>query len=195
MSELIGGYGELIKKDFFPVKSVYHVARNRVLNGDHVNPSSSKALWTSIWNASIPSKVKICAWKACANILLSCSRLSERGVNLDTSCPMCDEVVETLKYALRDCTVATEALHILSLPMAISANPSSEIHSWLLHQVSVLSKTDFAKLLMIIWSIWCNRNARIWGDVYKSSSDFVPVTLAYWAEYRVVHVSSNIHSI
>lgn len=67
---------------------------------------------------------------------------------------MCDEVVESPLHALRDCTVAVEAINCAFSPMLLTTASQPGIHQWFLHQVRALSKTDFAKLLMLIWSIW-----------------------------------------
>ncbi|XP_004293135.1 PREDICTED: uncharacterized protein LOC101306887 [Fragaria vesca subsp. vesca] len=78
------------KKGKFIVKSAYHLARKRVLNHD-THPNSSFLLWNRLWKAPVPSKVKICAWKAALNILPTRSRLSERGIDIDTQCSFCAE--------------------------------------------------------------------------------------------------------
>ncbi|KAL6214411.1 hypothetical protein ACLB2K_013845 [Fragaria x ananassa] len=56
------------KKGKFTVKSAYHLARKHVLDHE-VTPNPSSLLWNKIWKAHVPSKVKVCAWKAASNIL------------------------------------------------------------------------------------------------------------------------------
>ncbi|XP_062014569.1 uncharacterized protein LOC133731138 [Rosa rugosa] len=72
------------KRGQFSVKSAYHVARIRILNDNSSTPNPSASLWRQLWTAPVPSSVKICAWKAASNILPTRSRLSERGIDLDT---------------------------------------------------------------------------------------------------------------
>ncbi|XP_062028441.1 uncharacterized protein LOC133744326 [Rosa rugosa] len=87
------------KKGGFTIKSAYHIARDRVLGENSGMPNSSAELWNWIWQAPVPRKVKICVWKAASNILPSRSRLSERGIDIDTQCPFCDEEIESPLHA------------------------------------------------------------------------------------------------
>ncbi|KAK9929437.1 hypothetical protein M0R45_026537 [Rubus argutus] len=180
------------KRGIFSVKSAYHVARAQVLNECSSSPNPSTNLWNGIWSAQVPGKVKICAWKACANILPTRGRLSERGIDIDTQCPLCDEEVETPMHVLRDCTIASEVLSIAPLALVTSATIHSCVHSWLLDQLRHLSKSSFSLLLMLLWAIWRNRNSTVWDEVSKSASDIVPVTMGWWEEFRSVHTSSNV---
>lgn len=86
-----------------------------------------------------------------------------------------------------------EAEALSFLPLSQTPTPPLEIHSWLLYQVNNLSKHDFATLLMIMWSIWCNRNACVWENSSKPVSEFVPLTLAYWNDYKNVYTVRTIH--
>lgn len=178
------------KHGFFSVKSTYHVACALILNEDSTSPNPSASLWNGIWNAQVPGKVKICVWKACVNILPTRSRLSERGIDIDTQCPLCDEEVESPLHALRDCLIASEALRNVSLAPLPAANQFSNVHEWLLHQVGHLSKNSFSILLMLVWAIWRNRNSMVWDEISKPTIKFVPLTLGWWEEFRTAHASS-----
>ncbi|KAL6200741.1 hypothetical protein ACLB2K_030522 [Fragaria x ananassa] len=93
-----------------------------------LNPSVK--LWHKIWDAPVPSKVKICGWKAAANILPSRSRLSQRGIDIDidTHCPLCDEEVETPIHALRDCAHAETFLQLAHVPVQLAG---TNVFDWL----------------------------------------------------------------
>lgn len=127
---LTDGYGRRISVVFFfSVKSAYHVARARVLNEGYSSfPNPSASLWKRIWNAPVPGKGKICAWKACANILPTWSRLSERGLDIDTQCSLCDEEVESPLHALCDCLIASEVLTSAPIVQHPSASQHSSVH-------------------------------------------------------------------
>ncbi|XP_024178589.1 uncharacterized protein LOC112184556 [Rosa chinensis] len=175
------------KKGRFTVKLAYHVAQHRVL-ADHssaLNPS--EALWNQLWKASVPNTVKICAWKAAANILLTRSRLSERGIDLDTQCPLCDEDVETLIHAVRDCPHAASLIEGANLPL-VSA--PTNVADWLV-TVHNLTPQNFAPSLMILWATWRNRNAKVWDGDFKQAFEVVPMTLGWWKDYKAAHVATQ----
>ncbi|KAL6213947.1 hypothetical protein ACLB2K_013386 [Fragaria x ananassa] len=88
------------RKGRFSVKLAYHVARRQIQNEDDDEPNPSARLWKHLWKAPVPGKVKICVWKATSNILPKRNRLSQRGIDIDTVCPLCDEEVESPLHAL-----------------------------------------------------------------------------------------------
>ncbi|KAL6175961.1 hypothetical protein ACLB2K_052599 [Fragaria x ananassa] len=136
----------------FSIKTAYHLARRRVLDYGSV-PNPSSLLWNNIWKDKVPSKVKVCAWKAASNILPTRSRLSEWGVDIDTQCPICEEEVESPIHALRDCSHATECLHLAQVPLLLYSN---SVYDWLVSAVFV--PTIFPILLMNLWAVWRSRN-------------------------------------
>lgn len=83
------------------------------------------------WSSQVLGIVKIGAWKAWASILPTHGRLSERGIDIDTQCPLCDHEVETQLRALHDCMVAFEALNIMPLALFQSTNQQANVQSWL----------------------------------------------------------------
>ncbi|XP_024190158.1 uncharacterized protein LOC112194141 [Rosa chinensis] len=145
------------KKGQFTVKSAYHVARNRILTDHSTTPNPSASLWRRLWNSPVPGSVKVCAWKAASNVLPTRSRLSERGIDLDTQCPLCDEEVETPIHAVRDCPHAISLLQGANLPLVSSP---TTVTDWLSF-VSLSTPQFFASTLMILWATWRNRNAKV----------------------------------
>lgn len=87
-------------KMLFSVKSACKVA---ISLRDLASPSNQSTIGTSTWNkhwrASIPWKVKICAWKACLNILPTRSNLEKKGVAMDNICVLCSSSSESMLHA------------------------------------------------------------------------------------------------
>ncbi|KAL6209658.1 hypothetical protein ACLB2K_020598 [Fragaria x ananassa] len=128
------------KKGKLTVKSAYHLARKRVLDHE-VTQNPSSLLWNKIWKAPVP-------WKAASNILPTRSRLSERGVDIDTQCPFCEEEVESSIHALRDCNHAVECFTLAQIPPL----PSTTVYDWLVLSVSIFPAL-FPTILMLLWAI------------------------------------------
>lgn len=149
------------KRGVFSVKSAYHIARAQVLNEDSSLPNPCASLWKGIWNAQVPGQVKIYVWKACVNILPTRSRLCERGIDIDTHCPLCDEEVESPLHALCECSTASEVLLNAHVALPPSAPQHHNIREWFITQVNSLPKTSFSILLMMVWAIWRNRNSMV----------------------------------
>lgn len=64
--------------------------------------------------------------------------MSERGIDVDTQCPLCDEEVTTPLHALQDCKTIFEVLTQASIALLPSASPTSHVQQWLLDQVTLI---------------------------------------------------------
>ncbi|TQE13774.1 hypothetical protein C1H46_000781 [Malus baccata] len=66
---------------------------------------SSKVL-RKIWNACVPGKVMICAWRAYMNALPTHGNLVRRMVAVENVCGICGGYGESTEHVLRDCSLA-----------------------------------------------------------------------------------------
>ncbi|XP_024175421.1 uncharacterized protein LOC112181217 [Rosa chinensis] len=90
---------------------------------------------------------------------------SERGIDLDTQCPLCDEEIETPLHAVRDCPHASSLFQGANLPLFLA--PTS-VADWLL-----------------------NRNAKVWEGDFQQASQIVPLTLGWLEEYKAALSSTR----
>lgn len=161
------------KKGEFSVKSAYKVAYNlsHVAQSQFV-PTSTPSFWKKFWKAKIPGKVRVCLWKACINILPTRARLVSRHVPITQNCVLCDGASETVEHICRDCPYVSEVIGTHpQLSLLVSSLPlSTEVSfgEWLVDISLQLSSTLFEVLLMLIWAIWKERNARVWDGVFSS---------------------------
>ena len=99
------------KRGEFTVKSAYYIAFKVVdfvevaecSNGDPRTP-----FWRKLWHLEVPAKIRIFAWKACMNALLTKLNLYKRGINTDVICPICDHGIETILHSLVFCDLARQ---------------------------------------------------------------------------------------
>nr|XP_011465871.1 PREDICTED: uncharacterized protein LOC105351944 [Fragaria vesca subsp. vesca] len=176
------------KKGKFTVRTAYHLARRRGLDEHSTVPNPSSTLWNKLWTAQVPEKVKICVWKAASNILPTRSRLSERGIDIDTQSPSCEEEVESPIHTLSDCDHATSFLQVAAI---LQMQQASSVYDWLVAYSSI-HQNSFDTLMMIMWAIWRNRNAKVWENVVKQASEVVPITLGWWEEFKATHSSTRL---
>lgn len=68
----------------------------------------------------------------------------------------------------------------------------------MLEQASSLAPDIFAKLLMIIWSLWRNRNDKLWKNTEKPAPLLVAMRMAWYENFfqanKTVFVSSGHNS-
>ncbi|GAU48622.1 hypothetical protein TSUD_133530 [Trifolium subterraneum] len=62
--------------------------------------------WSWLWHIPAPEKIKFFLWTALHKALPTKAMLSHRGILHDSSCPRCNNNVETTIHCLRDCDFA-----------------------------------------------------------------------------------------
>ncbi|KAK9009204.1 hypothetical protein V6N11_035749 [Hibiscus sabdariffa] len=120
-------------------------------------------LWKAIKQLPTLPKVCIFAWRLGQDCLLIGSRVWAAGLG-DGLCPLCSSVVETPLHAFRDCTDAVEALRLGGFPDAVISSSASTMLDWLVASAGLLSRSDFAKLLLLLWNMWNRRNSLVHGS-------------------------------
>ncbi|KAM1884835.1 hypothetical protein ACFX14_037585 [Malus domestica] len=97
----------------FIVQSAYHVAKSLVSStragasgsNSKLDDGRSKLL-RKIWNAYVPRKFRICAWRACMNVLPTQTNLVRRQVDVENVCNICGCYGESTEHVFRDCNLA-----------------------------------------------------------------------------------------
>ncbi|KAL6143547.1 hypothetical protein ACLB2K_054242 [Fragaria x ananassa] len=130
-----------------------------------------KPLWDSLWNARVPGRVKICAWKASMDILPTRAHLHQKGMSLKhRGCMFCDDnSLESSLHVLKDCPYATSVWFSSALAIRTSELQCITVKDWLLHLSIALPASQFAMLMMTLWSIWNERHSLLLGKCKKLS--------------------------
>ena len=108
----------------FSVRSAYHLATEVQyavgLGSSSGNPSGRRPIWQRIWNANVPLKMKIMAWKAASGALATNECKKFRHISIQDSCPICGREKDTSFHALVSCmharAVWTQMRDIWRLP-------------------------------------------------------------------------------
>lgn len=185
---------KLEKRGFFSVKSCYRIARDEVLG--NVLSSSSQGdpfspLWKTLWSAKVPSKVSVCVWRACQNLLPTRAKLISKGYVGDTSCLLCSHPYETVGHVMCECPTAKSIIE--GYPFLIQAQASQScFKEWMLAQAVFLSSENFARLMMFIWSFWKNRNDKLWNNVEKSPQVLISITMSWYEEFLQASHSATV---
>ncbi|XP_062014381.1 uncharacterized protein LOC133730890 [Rosa rugosa] len=178
------------KKGFYSVKTAYWIARAKVL--EHVLTSTSQGnpyaeLWKRLWKAKVPGKVQICIWRACSNLLPTKVKLSTKGYEGDLQCILCPHAYEVISHVLCKCPTAAAILTAPPFNLGRSLVPHVEFKDWLLDHALHLKKEVFAKLLMMLWALWKNRNNMLWNNTTHPADALVLSTLAWFDDFSRIH--------
>ena len=88
---------------------------------------SLQPMWKKIWTMKVPPKVRVYAWRACADILPTKKRLQDKGIELDLRCYLYQAEVETVQHLFSECPLMTVALHVAGI---ISHPTKEEEETW-----------------------------------------------------------------
>ena len=175
------------KKGFFSVKSAYWIARTNVMakvltstsEGDSFQP-----LWSSIWKAKVPGKVQICVWRACHDLLATRDRLLTKGYDGEVTCLLCPHPYEEVSHLFCKCPTAYNILTSAPFNLQNSLLPRINFKEWMLERALTMKQNIFEQLLMIIWSLWRNRNNKFWSGTQQTSIDVSLSSKAWLGEFQ-----------
>ncbi|XP_024200495.1 uncharacterized protein LOC112203810 [Rosa chinensis] len=167
----------------------YFVARDLALGLILAPPppiDSYKAIWKAIWDAKVPSKLALHAWKTAVNILPTRVGLSTKGYNGEMGCLLCLHTLENSLHVFVDCPYAQEVWHRAGLQLP--TGPGDNFIDWFLGAINSLTKEQIARCLMLLWRIWKNRNSQLWEHQRQHASEAVLLTMGWYEEFKKVNV-------
>ena len=138
-----------------------------------------------LWRAAVPPKVKFFAWLALRGRIWTAARRRRHGLQADDSCALCDQEAETADHLLLSCVFAREVwdrllrrAHIwLDTPTGVSP-----FVDWCLSSRKRLPRElrrGFDSLaLLVAWSLWKERNRRVFDAAASSVDDVVKGVIA-----------------
>jgi hypothetical protein len=147
----------------FTVKSAYHIALNLQSSTTQEESSTGdpyRSLWKTIWHMKLPSKIRIFAWRTCKQGLPTMEILQRRGLNVNPSCPRCNEGAESISHAIWECSKIREIWRLGDfldiLPVQVSDVREIIL---ILMEKGLIGQLEF--FWMVAWNVWWDRNKRI----------------------------------
>ncbi|WVZ86569.1 hypothetical protein U9M48_033328, partial [Paspalum notatum var. saurae] len=129
---------------------------------------TSLNLKSLIWKPWGPSKCKAFAWLIIRNRVWTSDRLATRGWPHNPTCPLCRRHPETAHHLIVGCRYSRRIWEAIAswlsiAPLAPTLWPDTESvkHWWFMVDSSAIPKKGTRSLLLlVIWQIWLERNAR-----------------------------------
>lgn len=168
--------GEKLGK--YTVKSAYNMLHEeRFING----LSNNSGFWRTIWNLKIPQKTKIFMWRALTNLLPSKDQLRVRRVEVNPFCPVCNLEQESTFHCLVMCPVAVQCWGVSSFNKV--SHTATDYIKWMEEVVKACNRDEVAKICMLCWYLWKNRNDIVWNQRSLEPLDIVraaEISLNQW---------------
>lgn len=170
-----GGADDLIwlgsPKGIFFIRSAYALALEDASwlsagSGESSNAKSEETFWKNLWKLNLCPKIKVFGWCICRNLLPTRSNLSNRGMVIETLCPLCRHPMETMLHCFRDCKTAGKFWDKGSLLLGVDG--SEGLISF--QDALLVGNLEAASSLLIgFWCLWLNRNSCMMEDVIKDA--------------------------
>ena len=159
----------------FTVKNAYHIAHNLIeanKDGECSSGNPYKSLWKRLWHLNLPAKVKIFAWRVCANGLPTMENIYSRGICNNRGCPIYEKASESINHALLSCEFSTLIWN------QWPENPlSNQEIRWPYLDLAMFilshhSQQNLEFFFGIAWAIWYNRNNVVHEEATSPTSKF-----------------------
>ncbi|KAL8127779.1 hypothetical protein AgCh_014632 [Apium graveolens] len=124
--------------------------------------------WKKVWHLRIPNKIKVFIWKFLRNVVPTRKRLSERGIRIGITCPMCLSDIEHMTHLFFECEFARGCWEHANL--VYDWSEVEYAHDWLLSKVSSAPMEEVSKICVVLWGVWHWRNKKVWDAKLVSSA-------------------------
>ncbi|KAL0303026.1 UNVERIFIED_CONTAM: putative mitochondrial protein [Sesamum radiatum] len=164
-------------KGNFSVKSAYELYIQQIDEAStSVSFGQGKNLpggWRFLWQAKVPPKVKLLAWRACKDALPVCYNLRRRGLLIATNCIRCGDDTEDVLHVLLRCSFSRQVWALSSLPWRWIKSEGSSTEEWMRGVWQELNGSDFSLFLLICWCLWWSRNQLAFEAISLAPMDII----------------------
>ncbi|CAN1163492.1 Putative ribonuclease H protein At1g65750 [Linum perenne] len=125
--------------------------------------------WKNLWNTHVPPKLKIMAWRLARDIIPTRDTLRQRHIQVPDQCGICGHSIETNDHLFLECDFAKECWERVQL-MPFTEELRREhttFQEWLAACINTGNSDQVEKVMALLWSVWRERNARVWRDEHK----------------------------
>ena len=183
------------KDGLFSTKSAYHIeildAKNKMATSSNTQTSG---VWTKIWKANTPTKVRNFGWRALHNGLAVNMNLKMRGCGCDQICPICGEEDETTLHTLVMCREARWIWKASPLRIEIPVSMSCTFWEWVEQFSKKITDDRWWDLFwMSLWNIWLRRNRWVFDGKKCDIPTVVGRIMAGLEEYKMAREEEMEH--
>ena len=154
------------KQGTFSVKSAYKLLYSQQTAAEASSSSSGNTaptFWSSIWDASVPPKVRIFMWRACKGILPTQAHLFDKGISNTFTCVWCGDDAETEDHLLWQCEFAQRVWKECPVTFSSHVHVHMSFFDFMASCILDLSSPRLKIIFNTAWAIWKARNELVWN--------------------------------
>ncbi|CAN1332707.1 Putative ribonuclease H protein At1g65750 [Linum perenne] len=171
------------KNGSLTVRSAYRIWADQISSiGDyHVTGP-----WERLWKLQAPAKTKIMAWRLSRNIVPTRETLRYRHIDVPGGCGLCNHPTESVQHLFLECPFALECWNKAGLLQIVTNATLNYVNfiDWLTKLLDHSATMQAEKVVVLLWSLWRERNARVWRNEQKPAFVVVRLALEYLEEWQ-----------
>lgn len=173
----------------FSLKSAYLLRFEEAFCGVLRREQAHFKGWGKVWGLNIPPKYQMFVWKVIHRIIAVKDALIMRNIQVDPSCPVCGEVLETIERLFFECDFARRAWRASYLGFDFSKRNLVQFGDWFSMWLREAPNKEVVRdSIFMMWAIWCARNDALFNS-NKPNVDCVLRCLSGISSlYRSTHV-------
>ncbi|KAJ9558242.1 hypothetical protein OSB04_012856 [Centaurea solstitialis] len=173
----------LSKHGNYTVRSAYRLVMDNMMNKSHLRDHGD---WKSIWRLRVPPKLKTFVWQAVKGVLPTKDALHFRGVPALGNCGCCSNAPEDTWHMFLSCSFAMDCWMQVGLQLETQRTimDAMSFKDWFFKMIGVANDRDKEKIVAVLWSIWRERNQRVWRQISKPPSMVVACGLEAVDEWK-----------
>ncbi|KAJ1418166.1 Ribonuclease H-like superfamily [Sesbania bispinosa] len=163
---------KLSKDGRYSVKSAYYHITENMVDNSHYKVQGD---WKTLWKLKVPNCVKLFLWRLLRGCLPTRMNLQRKGVSCPATCAFCESALENEWHVFFGCMNSIACWQkagmwqLLEQPVSVSEG-FQETAFFLLSSLQYNMKHKFA---MVLWSLWKQRNEKVWEGVQRATSEVV----------------------
>ncbi|CAN1787158.1 Putative ribonuclease H protein At1g65750 [Linum perenne] len=178
---IIWHYGQLGE---YSIKTAYKLYMASAVGREGLR---SQGNWNAIWKLQLPPKVKHFLWRLARGVLPLRRNLWLRRISVPGECGLCGQEAENEFHVFLHCAVAADCWSEAGLLTNIqnSGADGGGFKEWMLKVCSEWRKEKVGIWAVVLWSIWWERNQRVWKGESRTARLIVDAGINAKAEWEV----------
>lgn len=175
----------------YSVRSGYNLAASMKVSGPSTSSDVLSSWWKSFWTIKIPHKILLFGWRGFHEILPTVSGLQRRKVTTHSNCPLCGFGDDSNAHAVFWCPFAQEIWVLFEFYFLVGQKEEISFKGVLFYATELLDKGALAKMLIVTWSIWSERNRRTHGQQARTLHQLKRWIFSYLEDLKMAQNSEG----
>ncbi|CAN1752340.1 Putative ribonuclease H protein At1g65750 [Linum perenne] len=177
----------------YSVKSAYRLLMYTMVDRGALEADGA---WRELWDTHAPPKMKHLVWRLGRGVVSTKFALQRRGVQLPMKCGICEEGLEDSWHLFVGCSLAKDCWRRAGLwnRVEVALEDCYDFRDWVSKLVRTVVSNEREKVMAILWSIWKEKNNRVWRQTRSIAKWVVQFGLTSLKEWQAARRRPNVET-